>query len=193
MDAHRSPIARGVEVVAVLEAVDFEQIAARDVVVFTQRVVLLGDVYAVRAHVYLVANLVSAHIDVVEHEVDELGGRIELERREGSQGRGDGVAHHRLVAGIGQQRPLLGLSVAFAQKLLFLLELDFVGLFRHIPGGVAATAYGDGVITGQQVILVDVVQAAVLVDFLARDASPVERLDIDGGQVGHPRVLRTEG
>ena len=84
VDAHRSPIARGVEVVAVLEAIDFEQVAARDVVILAQRVLLLGDVHAVRAHVYLVADLVGAYITVVKHVVDELDSGIELERREGS-------------------------------------------------------------------------------------------------------------
>ena len=102
-------VGRG-EAVAVAKAVDLQQVAARRVVALSEGVGLLADVYAPLPDVNLVAYLVVALIDVVQHHVDELGSGVELERRKRAQRRGQRVAHQRLVAGVGQQRPLLGLG-----------------------------------------------------------------------------------
>ena len=153
MDAHGRVVYSGAEAVAVHEAVRLQKIAARDVVAGGQRHRLLRDVHTVGTHLHLVADLIGALIDAVEREIDKTHRGIEGQRlgfgrpaqggAEETHLRGQSITYQRLVAGIGQERPLLGVGVALAQKLLLIQKLEAIGLLGQPPRGVAAAAHGD--------------------------------------------------
>ena len=119
MDAYGYTILRRYEGVAVVESVHFQQIAAADVRSIGEREVLLGNVYPVRTHFHLVADLVVAKEFTVEDEVDKLCSRVEFQRGEFAHQGGYGIAHETFVTGICQQGPAFGLGVPFSEKFLF--------------------------------------------------------------------------
>ena len=141
------------------------------------------------AHIYLVADLIGAQILIVQHQVHELIGRTEIQSRKVAHGRRHCIANHRLVASIGQQRPLLCLGIPLTQELLLLIELDLIRLLAQIPSRIATSANLRRVVDRDHVVLVDIAQRGVDVNILACDGGIVEGVDIDGGQVGASRPL----
>ena len=85
MDGDGSLVGGAGKVVAILEAVNFQQVATRDVCGVGNGVGLFGDIDTMGAHIDLVANLIGAHITAVEHHIHELIGGVELQTRELAQ------------------------------------------------------------------------------------------------------------
>ena len=170
----------------VFRADGFEEIAARNVGHFGERPVLLADIHAVRPHLHLVGDLVSAVVAVVEGEVNELGGGIEVHPQPLAHLAGYGVAHERLVAVVGEQRPFLCLGITLAKQLLLLVELELVGFLCQAPCSVASPAYLQRVVEGNVVVLIDIPHSGIDIGGLAVDASSVEGIDIDMREVGEP-------
>ena len=170
-----------VDVVA--EAVGLDEVAAADVALRREGLVLLGDVDAVLAHVNLVAHLIVAAILPVEGQVDEHGAGGERLAAEVADVAGQGVAQERLVAVVGQQGPLLGIGALRAHEALLLRELDAVGLLLHFPGRVAASTDEDRVVVGLAAALDDP-QSCRHLGGLAGGVLSAEGLDVDVGQVG---------
>ena len=192
MDGHTLRCAEAVlSIGVVVRTVRLQQIAARDVGRVGGDGVLLCDVDTMWPHVDLIAYLICAEVIAVELEVDKAAGGIEAEPQPLAEGRGQRVAHHRLVGGVGQQRPRARLRVALAEKLFLLPELDAVGLLGHVPGRVAAPAYLRRVVDRLVVLPVDVNYRAVFVRRLAGDVPAVGRRDAHQRQVGvAPRPQR---
>ncbi len=167
------------------EAVGLEEVAAGVVALGGEGIVLLPDVYAMAAHVDVVAHLIVAAVLSVQGQVSELGAGREHLSAEVAHAAGQGIAEERLVAVVGQEGPLLGVGPSGAQEALLLWELDAIGLLRHVPGGVAPSADEDGVVVGLAVALKNPHPGGHL-RRLAADVAAAVGLDIDMWQAGQP-------
>ena len=180
------------EAVAIHKSVNLQQIPSADVGGVEQRQVLLYDIHPAFPDLHLVTNLVVAEIIAVEHKVHELGGGIELQRRELSHERCHGIAYETLVGSVGQQRPALGLGSVRAEKPLLVLELYAIWFLSESPCGIAPSPYLERVVSGNRVVLVDIVHGGIHVCLLACYGHVAESIYIYRRQIGLPDVcLRT--
>ena len=116
-----------------MKPIYLQQIATRDVCIIGERYVLLGDVHPFLPHFHLVADLVGAHIDIVQHQVHKLIGGVEGESGKLTHGGCHGIADECLVGGIGDERPTLRVGMVVSKESLLGKKLDAVGLLRQVP------------------------------------------------------------
>ena len=188
MDAYRQIMGRG-EVISILESIHLKKVSSSDITGFGEWKILFDDVDTVRTHLHLVADLVIALIDPVEREVHKLGSRWVFHTDEIAHLRSDGVSDERLVGGIGQQCPFLGLCIAFTQEFLFLIKLDFVRFLGQIPCGVTPSSDLHGVELQHIVLLIHIEECAIDVIVLTCYPLVIESVDIDGRKVCKPFIF----
>ena len=172
------------EVRRFVETIHFQQIASRDVGFGGEGIVLFDDVHAMRTHINLVADLVSALISAVEREIHKLMRWIELESEPFAHFAGDGIANHRLVGSVGKECPVLGVGISLAQEFLFLMKLDAIGFLRHVPSGIATSTNLQGIVLQDVVVLIHIVHRGIHVFRLAPDSHVAKRVHVDVWQVG---------
>ena len=170
----------GREAVAVLRAVNLQEITAREVVVGQGRDALRRDVHPSGGYLDGLRQLVGPLIVAVDDEVDKAVGWIERQRCLLAGPAGNGIAQHRLVGGIGQENPPArrGLARYHGQRPL---QPQLVGLLVETPGGVAATCHHQRVGEDDVVLLVDVPHPRYPVQILD-DVMAVVYLYIYSGQ-----------
>ena len=196
--SHNNPVAQRFIIIPaavggkVLETIHLQEIAAGDVALGRQHLVLLCDIHAMRTNIYLIRNLVVAAIGAVDREIHELGSRIELQAGPLSNQSGQGIPDQSLVKLVSQQGPLLCLGIAFAQEFLLGGELDAVGVFAAgvAVSGVSATANLQTVVVGDDVLLIYIIQLCPQLRILACRHFTVVGVDIDVRQIRQTSVLR---